>query len=308
MEVIPCIFCEVSSNTIIINENKYQGRRCPHCALIYISPRPSADEIENVYGHNNAQVPADVHIAGEFLNRLYARHTIKIIKKHLKHKKINERSTLLEIGAGAGYFLNEAHKAGFDPYALELNPVQADYIERTFNIACERSLLSATSFGSKKFDLIYHCDVLSHFYDPIKSFEVMHKKLTNNGLLVFQTGNIADIDTRYLPAFESFQYPDHLFFFNERTIKQLLAKTGFTLIALHRYNILPQLWLLKWLHRGKAQTKATRGKEQSANDSIFKLLAKKIYYRGLYLLRYKIGALLPKTGKPQTIIVVAQKR
>ena len=81
------------------------------------------------------------------------------------------------------------------------------------NIPCESVALSSTTFGGKKFDVIYHRDVLSHLYDPMNTFRLIHQSLNDKGLLVFETGNIADVNPKYLGLFSQFLYPDHLYFF-----------------------------------------------------------------------------------------------
>ncbi len=121
--------------------------------------------------------------------------------------------SLLEIGAGAGFFLDQARRQGFEPYAIEPNPTQADFIENKLRIPCERQVLSLASFEDKQFDTIFHSDVISHFYDPIDMFRIMYAKVRVGGFLIFETGNFADVTAKYLGAIPSFQYPDQLFFF-----------------------------------------------------------------------------------------------
>ena len=42
--------------------------------------------------------------------------------------------------------------------------------------------------------------------------------LKPGGLHIFETGNLADVDHRYLKLFKAFQYPDHLFFYGDRSL------------------------------------------------------------------------------------------
>lgn len=207
MEDIPCIFCNTHRNLVVIEENGYTGKKCSQCALIYISPRPTRPEVLSFYEGNHAYVSAETHISGEISRRLYARHNLGIISRYAK------AGTLLELGAGAGYFIDEARKKGFEVYGIELNSIQADFIRNVLAIPCEEHPLGESSFGGKSFDIIYHCDLLSHFYDPIAEFRMIHGKLSAGGLLVFETGNLGDVKERYYRVYTEFQYPDHLFFF-----------------------------------------------------------------------------------------------
>ncbi|MCL4360738.1 class I SAM-dependent methyltransferase [Candidatus Dependentiae bacterium] len=303
MEEIKCILCNTDSSKIVIQENGYCGKQCS-CSLIFISPRPRIEEIIDIYGHGQANISAESHIGGSFLKRLYAKHTLRILKKFIK------KGNLLEIGSGGGYFLDEARKAGFEPHGIELNPVQANYITNNLKIACDQKPLSSNSFDNKMFDVIYHSDVISHFHDPIAEFRTMYKKLNPNGLIIFETGNIGDIDSKYYKLFTRFQYPDHLFFFGEQNLEQLLALTGFTITKISRYSIILQLFWLRFLHTIRKSTSSNN--IQSPNSKIekkysFKKIIKNIYYLFLYCLRYIVGWILPKYKRPQTLIVVAHK-
>lgn len=322
MNEIECIFCKTKSDRIAITENGYQGKRCPQCELIYISPRPSLNEIVDLYGHNEAHISAQAHIEADFAKRLYAKHNLNLIPTAVK------RGSLLEIGAGAGYFLDEARKIGFDPYGLEFNPVQANFVRDRLHIPCEESALSSSVFSGQKFDLVYHCDVISHFFDPIAEFQKMHEVMKDESFLVFETGNFAEVDPKYYQYIPSFQYPDHLFFFSIDNLCELLKQTGFEPIEIHRYSLLPQLMTMRALSKVKKSVKKVFSKSRSTSPQVkpasttieaksqpgkstIKRSAKNLYkyfYQYInYLLRYKVGSIVTKAHHPQTVIVVAKK-
>jgi hypothetical protein len=88
--------------------------------------------------------------------------------------------------------------------------------------------------------------------------------------------------------------------------------TGFKLVAIHRYSIVPHLKIMKFINwlQGSKEKKSNTFFAQPSNTTFksrFKNSIKLIYYYTLYIVRYKIGAWLPKTGRPLTVIVVAQK-
>ncbi|NUO82482.1 class I SAM-dependent methyltransferase [candidate division KSB1 bacterium] len=315
MNEICCIFCETTSNQVIIEENGYKGKKCPECGLIYISPRPSYDEIVNLYGHDEAHIPAESHISNDFPKRLYARHHLRIIRS------VVTNGAILEIGAGAGYFLDEARKLGFTPYGLELNTIQANFMRNELNISCEESPLSTSTFKGIKFDVVYHCDVISHFFDPISDFKRINEIMKDDSFLIFETGNFGEVDHIYFKHLQRFQYPDHLFFFSTDNLKRLLNGTGFKVLKMYRYSIIPQLMAMKLFAGIKDTLFKLEGQQGNSCDaeavediqqSHFRsskavAIVRKIWNFFNYLLRYKIGAIAPKKCRPQTVIVIAQK-
>jgi 2-polyprenyl-3-methyl-5-hydroxy-6-metoxy-1,4-benzoquinol methylase len=302
LQEVGCIFCNVKHNNVAIRENGYLGQRCESCGLIYISPRPQEKDIEKIYACGDARMAPEQHISRGHLKRRQARHVLKLAKRFVTS------GSLLEIGAGAGFFLDEARRAGFQPFAIEPNPTQADFIEHNLGIPCERRALSLDTFQDKQFDVIYHADVISHFYDPVQAFQTMHAKLRHGGFVIFETGNVADLRAKYLDVIPTFQYPDHLFFFGEQALRKLLQMTGFQTLKMYSYSILTELHFAKLLAgqyepaNGARSNGLSRGLSHSVKESV-----RPAYYNLMHFMRYNVGAWMPKAGRPQTVIVVAQK-
>ena len=201
-------------------------------------------------------------------------------------------------------------------------------------IPCKQSPLNDSVFEGKKFDVIYHCDVISHLFDPIADFKQMNQRMKDDSYLIFETGNLGEVDRKYFADIDCFQYPDHLFFFNTDNLAKLLQETGFELVKIYRYSISPQLKTKKTLSRLKHSIKKvlSQGKNQvskpqanlqsqtptlvstansvSTKSAIAKKLKSAYLYAHryfIYFLRYKVGRIAPKKNRPQTIIVIARK-
>lgn len=316
-----CIFCQLESEDVVITENGYTGKQCAACGLIYISPRPNQEDVVDLYGHDNAHIPADDHIGSGFLKRLYAKHHLKIIKKHV------EKGSILDIGAGAGNFLVMARDSGFSPYGIEFNPKQAVHIRESHKIPCEERAVSSGMFDGEEFDVIFHCDVISHMFDPVADFKAMHEIMRDKALLVFETGNLGDVDHRYFKYYDRFQYPDHLFFFSTKNLEDLLDQTGFKLIKIHRYEIINHMRYVsavnslgRWVKTAVSKNKNAETQPiQTAKPDVESVLPKKsssgiksyllnVYKMGIYTIRYGVGKIMPKFDRPQTLIVVARKK
>jgi 2-polyprenyl-3-methyl-5-hydroxy-6-metoxy-1,4-benzoquinol methylase len=311
MESVACIFCQKPNHNVAITENGYYGRRCVNCGLIYISPRPSPSETAQLYTEGHAALYADAQLHFGRFKEKEASETIKIIKK------FKSNGTILELGPGGGAFLKTAREFGFTPYAIELNPIEATWIGQDLKIPCESVALNHKSFNGKKFDVVYHRDVLSHLYDPINTFELINQSLKQKGLVIFETGNIADINPRYLRLFSQFLYPDHLYFFGENSVQLLLERTGFECLKIYRNSIVVSLLLQKALWNLKDRLKdghslSAMRQLHAASDTVKTRFSAKRRLRLLY--RYtsyyieKLGGVFPKNTWPLKLLVVAEKR
>ena len=157
----------------------------------------------------------------------------------------------------------------------------------------------------------------------------MHQRLKKGGLMVFETGNLGDVDQKYYRYYPLFQLPDHLFFFSSKNVKTILARSGFELIGFCRYGILPQLMVIGGLSRIKNGRKISRKLEEAHelnsarrhegknNDStpsplnvvrklIMNLVKRLMAYLN-YFLRYGIGCVFKKRNQPHTMIVITRK-
>jgi SAM-dependent methyltransferase len=305
-----CIFCRKKSNEIAWIENGFIGRRCG-CGLIYISPRPRLDEILRLYNSGEADRSAQSKVKSEFSGRLNGRHRLRLLKKHLN------TGVLLEIGPGGGYFLDESRRAGFEPFGVELNLQQGKFIKETLMIPVETNIFSESSFAEIDFDIISHFDVVSHFYDPISEFKKFNKRLKEGGVLFFETGNGGDLSPRWLKFIGRLQYPQHLFLFSEKNIKQLCTQTGFEIMRLYRYSTFLQIsmikvlqWAMKSINRITLRKGANLLFKDSRQNSRKHSWWEALFLEGaiflIFLVKYKIGRVLPRFG-PQTIIYVARK-
>lgn len=310
MEEISCIFCEKSNTRVAITENEYTGLKCDDCELVYISPRPEADEVINVYTHEHATLYADAQLHFEEINSKQAASVLSEIRKHKRE------GSVLELGPGAGFFLQEARNLGYDVWAIELNPVEAQWIDK-LDIPCETEPLNENSFDGQQFDIVYHRDVLSHLSDPVGVFQEINRALKPGGLLVFETGNTGELSEKYYKYFTQFLYPDHLFFFGEKSIRLLLDRTGFKVIEFRRYAIILQLLLSKALWGLKDRLKDVNKKDQAQDGVVsvgstgsrasFKRRLRSLYRLVSFLL-IRIGtAVLPKKGRPLKLLVFATK-
>jgi 2-polyprenyl-3-methyl-5-hydroxy-6-metoxy-1,4-benzoquinol methylase len=308
-----CVVCGCARSAPLVSENGFTGYQCAECGLIFISPRPSREEIDEVYRSGEAYLSPEWFLDGReaIASKLRARRDVRLVRRHAAG------GSLLEIGPGRGTFLAEARRTGFGVLGVELNPTQASHIRTELGIPCVESLGAAEDLGAERFDVIYHRDVLSHFYDPQVEMERLRALLKPGGLHVFETGNLADVEHRYLKLIKSFQYPDHLFFYGERSLRRMLEQTGFSLIHIYRWSVLPQFWLRSQIGRVRGGGSTGVVSTGDAGSSVPPVSAGRwgsgeavarqaldLLYHGLQL---SVGRIPVGRHVPQTLLVVARK-
>ena len=151
LEEINCPFCDIQNEDVFWEENSYKGRKCIQCGLLYISPRPTEQSMQNLYDREMAGgFSVQEHFQYFYSDHLLNKYIIRQIKK------FKTSGNILEIGPGGGQFLRQAKSAGFNPSAIEINSKQAEFIQSNFNIPTEiGSPTDSSVFTDKKFDIIF---------------------------------------------------------------------------------------------------------------------------------------------------------
>lgn len=313
VEEVACPLCGRPRDEIAIRENGWLGRRCTDCAVIFVSPRPTAAAVRRLYESDSARVDAACLEAAPVASRLHARHVLRLLRRQAAS------GSLLEVGCGMGGFLVEAANAGYDVAGIDLNPKQVAGVTAR-GIPCECAALADEPFAGRMFDVIYSCDVLSHFSDPREDVARMASRLAPGGILVMETGNLADTAARYFDYFAEFQYPDHLYFFGESSLRRLLEEPGLRVVEFRRYALVPYLVLARAMTRAIRAVKRDKAAPRIAEVSRLPVATpgaarlsrrvrarRAIRDRVLHEMLFTLGRLWPKRARPLSLIVMARK-
>lgn len=146
---------------------------------------------------------------------------------------------LLDIGCGAGYFLDEARAQGWQVWGTE-------YGERALRLARERGLdvikapLEADTFKTASFDVVTAFEVFEHVRDLMQAAAVVAQVLRRGGLLYCTTPNFNSLSRRVLgPRWSVVEYPEHLWYFTPKTIRSWLEPFGFDTEAITSSGVSP---------------------------------------------------------------------
>jgi len=135
----------------------------------------------------------------------------------------------LDIGCSAGLLLEEIRER-YGPTGVGIEPGDAyrEYVEnRGFKIYPSLDAMEAA--GEGRFDLVSAAHVLEHLPDPVGYLKrVREKWLTNDGSLLVEVPN--------LYAHDCFEVA-HMSAFSEHSLRRVLEKSGFAVLALRKHGI-----------------------------------------------------------------------
>ncbi|HYG76591.1 MAG TPA: class I SAM-dependent methyltransferase [Planctomycetota bacterium] len=193
--------------------------QCPKCNLIFLSPRPPVDAMKTYY---DEYYEGDAARSPRQENRA-ARHIRRLMRYASKPGR------LLDVGAGDGYFLNAARKAGWQVEGLELSQPRVKHAKDWFDLTLHSTVLSDAPFAAQSFDAIGMFQLIEHVHDPRAVLKKVHELLRPGGILMMSTPNVLAYARKNRDV-NTWRIPRHLFFFTPRTLVNAVENSGFTVL------------------------------------------------------------------------------
>ncbi len=233
-----CPLCESSAYKVIYDlrlvtsANAIPGRiaRCSDCSLEFKIVAGSASTVRDAYGDTYSEGEgADEYLTGD-ATRAYFRKVIGDIGI--------KKGRLLDIGTGQGVFVEEAKTAGYEARGIDLcAALVAKAQARGVDVQHKAAEDLDTSEGAL-FDVVTMMDLIEHVPDPLAVLATVRKLLKPKGELVVYTPNHRSavvLMARALArtgadfAVREIFGSNHLTFFDDRTLRALLSKAGFSI-------------------------------------------------------------------------------
>lgn len=313
MEAVSCIFCGDRGTRPYHEENGYRAVSCDGCGLVFVTPRPSEAEMKRLYEGQETKVDLGLQIRNVERATYEARRALDLVGRY------QPSGRLLEIGCAAGYFLREALRRGYDPTGIDITGPFVRYATDVLGVDAREGTLASVELPPASFDVVYHRNVLSHLAYPLDAFRQMRSLLRPGGLMVYQTGNVAELPGERWAGTNELDLPDHLYHFGEKQLRLLAERTGFETLDVRRYALLlhepaPREALLRL--QSLFRTNGAPAKEKKTKPAPFVVPNDVPRARLLHSLEvlvdgyitYDLGAVAPKEGRRATLVVVARAR
>jgi 2-polyprenyl-3-methyl-5-hydroxy-6-metoxy-1,4-benzoquinol methylase len=196
--------------------------QCRRCSYVYANPRWSSDDLLAAY--------ADVEDETYVIERNGRQRTFS---KHLRSMErvtgpANGRS-LLDVGAYTGVFVEVALAAGWQACGVEPSRWAATVARREGLPVIEGTQRSPELQG-RHFDAVTMWDVIEHVADPAAELDRSFQLLRPGGVLAVHTMDIDSVAARLMGARWPWLMDMHIHYFSQKTLAQMLARTGFEVV------------------------------------------------------------------------------
>ena len=206
---------------------------CEECELGFLDPTPTRAELHSLY-RNAAYFEGDDDAVGYSRYQAAERSHRRTFRSKLRLlQRIGEPKSLLEVGCGPGLLLDECARAGIAwSVGLDLNGAALERARQRSGARVVRGEVDCIAPGAA-FDAVAMLDVLEHMTDPVALLENLRACLVPRGLLLLMTPNLNSWLARISgPRWVSFKFPEHVLYYTPESLRSVLRRAGFEVVAL----------------------------------------------------------------------------
>lgn len=220
-----CLVCGDKNVRNYQKTGSYQFVKCDDCNFVFCHPMPSQEELNKLYTSNGTD------------------HAVNFPKSASRRRRALGQSLRLwpycrggrraiDIGCGGGFMVDAMRLMGADAYGIDLGSAEIAYATNNFP-KCTYTQISYDNFQTekKKFDFVYSSEVIEHVGD-LNQYMSLISNITISGGAVYVT--TPDIGSKNRPnnvlSWGPFDDPQHIQFFDEKSMTVLFEKYGFKVI------------------------------------------------------------------------------
>ncbi|HUU27573.1 MAG TPA: class I SAM-dependent methyltransferase [archaeon] len=206
---------------------------CNFCGLVQLANNPAPEELGSRYAENYFK-------HGKYIQDYSALKEQERRLAFLKRCKIKPGAKILDAGCATGDFIT-AVKNDYQVWGRDISEFAIQEAKRLNPEIKERlssGPLEELDFSGEEYDVIIMWDVIEHLPDPLSVVKKLKSGLKHGGLLLLSTPNIGAFMARLMgKRWALMTPPEHITFFNRKTITKLLHSCG--------------LEMFEWKTRGK---------------------------------------------------------
>ena len=138
---------------------------------------------------------------------------------------------LFDVGAAAGFFMDEARRAGWDVHGADISPTMSAYGRDRLGLDLRTATFDAVDVTGP-FDCVTMWDYIEHATDPLGDLRHAHDLLRGGGILALSTGDVRSLVGRASGSRWHLLTPrHHNFFFAAANLRLACERAGFEVLS-----------------------------------------------------------------------------
>jgi 2-polyprenyl-3-methyl-5-hydroxy-6-metoxy-1,4-benzoquinol methylase len=289
--------------------------RCTACELIWMNPRPLAEEMsgfyQNYYTHHVKDRKAWVSSVLEFMNvsllktsfgyadlkgsgrlekatgRLFSlvMPLREIVFLRIRMLRGEKRGRLLDVGCGNGNYLSLMKKLGWEVFGIDPDERAVKEAQKVFGLAIHAGSLESARYPDAYFDAITLHHVIEHVPDPLDLLKECRRTLKPQGKIFVMTPNIDSLGHRtFAESWRGLEIAFHLHIFSIRALATCFERSGLS-VDIARTSPYRAFWL--WLSSHTLCRHETSSERTDRGPDVGAILQAAVFQIRQYLLARK---------------------
>ena len=222
-----CPLCQRDNFESIFIKDGFNHVRCKSCSMVYVNPTLIEEKTHSFYLNEESYNQVLMNKVQLEMDEKRFNYSLDIINKLSK-----KRGSIIDIGAGPGFFLEKAINRGWKATAVELNEFSVQKL-KSLNIEVISKPLEKGVIKNKKFNCATLWAVLEHIINPNRLLKEINRLLESDGILALIVPNFDSLAVRVLQKkCATFSGEAHVNHFNDLTLTKMLKNNGFEKIQM----------------------------------------------------------------------------
>jgi len=211
-----------------LNGQNYKLLECKNCNLIFQEQIPNKKfsyELYEKYIDKDDKFKKKNNYEIKYHKKLsYEMELIKNI-----FKKENEKISILDFGAGWGFWLNYLKKNNFDVYAFEISETRIDFLKKN-----QIKIIPDIVNIDNKFDFIYSEETFEHIPDPKKTLINLSKILKEDGFIMLRFPSSflfkLKLNRKYKPCTDCAHPLEHINLLKKKSFEKMIEGSNLEIV------------------------------------------------------------------------------
>ena len=214
----------------LLKEYEFRLLECSYCNLIFQEQIPNEKfsyELYEKYIDKEDSLKKKDNYEQKYYKKLF--YEISLIKNIFKKK--SEEISVLDFGAGWGYWLNYLKKNNFDVYAYEVSESRINFLKKN-NI----KIISNLENLDNKFDFIYSEETFEHISNPRETLINLSKILKKDGFIMLRFPSSFlfkfKLNKKYKPCSDCAHPLEHINLLKKKSFEAIIFDSDLRIINL----------------------------------------------------------------------------
>lgn len=237
-EVAVCPVCGGKDQEFFLERMGVRCVRCPACSHVYANPVVKQAEAIKLYGDDRTAYDIYTQPMQKETDWKKYQYGVDMIDTF----DPPGRDKILDVGCGAGLFLQVAFASGWRTcVGVDANSAYDSVYREAAGIQYINGTFEATDPDAigDNYDVVSMWNVLEHIYDPLRFLKSVGAVMKPGGLLFLMVPNVKSLATRLIRTMSPRYNWKHLHYFSPASLRRLVELAAFTF--LHQETVITEI-------------------------------------------------------------------